>query len=64
MMLGADNNLIKWIHCYGCFCLAAGPSRRADLEILGYCLLQWACGRLPWEDNLQDKAKVAAMKIK
>nr|CAD7207418.1 unnamed protein product [Timema douglasi] len=28
-----------------------GPhSRRGDLETLGYNLLQWLCGRLPWED--------------
>nr|CAD7445768.1 unnamed protein product [Timema bartmani] len=25
-------------------------SRRGDLETLGYNLLQWLCGRLPWED--------------
>ena len=72
-MWGTDSSVIfvvkvnNMYHNYDClffFFLAAGPSRRADLEILGYCLLQWACGRLPWEDNLQDKAKVAAMKIK
>ena len=26
-------------------CLFVGPSPRGDLEILGYCLLQWSCGR-------------------
>uniref|UniRef100_A0A8C5T5H0 non-specific serine/threonine protein kinase n=1 Tax=Malurus cyaneus samueli TaxID=2593467 RepID=A0A8C5T5H0_9PASS len=30
------------------------PSRRGDLEILGYCMLQWLCGKLPWEQNLKD----------
>jgi len=35
------------------------PSRRADLEILGYCLLQWLCGKLPWEDKLGDPQYVA-----
>lgn len=25
------------------------PSRRSDLQILGFCLLHWLCGRLPWE---------------
>ena len=25
-------------------------SRRGDLETLGYNLLQWLCGRLPWEE--------------
>lgn len=40
------------------------PSRRADMEILGYCLLQWLCGRLPWEDKLNDKNYVAESKRK
>ncbi|XP_062503194.1 serine/threonine-protein kinase VRK1-like [Corticium candelabrum] len=31
------------------------PSRRGDLEILGYVLLQWSCGQLPWEVNLSNK---------
>ncbi len=42
----------------------ATPSRRGDLEILGYCLLQWLCGKLPWEDKLNDKNYVAAQKHK
>ncbi|ELR61503.1 Serine/threonine-protein kinase VRK2 [Bos mutus] len=37
-------------------------SRRSDLEILGYCLLRWLCGRLPWERNLQDPVAVQAAK--
>ncbi|XP_046371231.2 serine/threonine-protein kinase VRK1-like isoform X2 [Haliotis rufescens] len=40
------------------------PSRRGDVEILGYCLLQWLCGKLPWEDKLQDKNYVRDSKIK
>lgn len=40
------------------------PSRRGDMEILGYCLLQWLCGRLPWEDNLVNKDYVRDAKIK
>ncbi|XP_065919725.1 serine/threonine-protein kinase VRK1-like isoform X2 [Dysidea avara] len=40
------------------------PSRRSDLEILGYCLLQWASGRLPWEGNLSNKPAVASQKEK
>ncbi|XP_062359276.1 inactive serine/threonine-protein kinase VRK3 [Cinclus cinclus] len=33
-----------------------GPSRRSDLESLGYCLVKWLCGILPWSDEL-DKVK-------
>lgn len=40
------------------------PSRRGDLEILGFCLLQWLCSRLPWEDNLDDKDYVRDSKIR
>ncbi|KAJ8289020.1 hypothetical protein COCON_G00016790 [Conger conger] len=40
------------------------PSRRADLEILGYCMIQWLCGRLPWEDKLQDPVYVKDYKFK
>ena len=39
-------------------------SRRSDLEILGYCLLRWLCGRLPWEGCLQDPAAVQTAKTK
>ncbi|XP_029793266.1 serine/threonine-protein kinase VRK2 isoform X2 [Suricata suricatta] len=37
-------------------------SRRSDLETLGYCLLRWFCGRLPWERSLRDPAAVQAAK--
>ncbi|XP_067421286.1 serine/threonine-protein kinase VRK2 isoform X2 [Emydura macquarii macquarii] len=40
------------------------PSRRGDLEILGYCMLQWLCGKLPWEQNLKDPVAVQTAKIK
>ncbi|NXH16705.1 VRK3 kinase, partial [Bucco capensis] len=39
----------------------AGPSRRSDLESLGYCLLKWLCGFLPWSDEL-DKAETVMEK--
>ncbi|XP_055017549.1 serine/threonine-protein kinase VRK1 [Boleophthalmus pectinirostris] len=42
----------------------ATPSRRGDLEILGYCMVQWLCGRLPWEDKLQDPIYVRDSKIR
>ncbi|XP_052009026.1 serine/threonine-protein kinase VRK1-like isoform X2 [Xyrauchen texanus] len=40
------------------------PSRRADLEIMGYCMIQWLCGRLPWEDKLQDPLYVRDSKLR
>lgn len=40
------------------------PSRRADLEIMGYCMIQWLCSRLPWEDKLQDPLYVRDSKLR
>ncbi|XP_056447098.1 serine/threonine-protein kinase VRK1 isoform X1 [Gadus macrocephalus] len=40
------------------------PCRRSDLEILAYCMVQWLCGRLPWEDNLQDPVYVRDAKLR
>lgn len=37
-------------------------SRRGDLEILGYNLVQWLTGKLPWEDDLSDPEAVAESK--
>ncbi|XP_034531357.1 serine/threonine-protein kinase VRK1 [Notolabrus celidotus] len=42
----------------------ASPCRRSDLEILSYCMVQWLCGRLPWEDKLQDPLYVRDSKIR
>ncbi|AAR07494.1 142R [Yaba monkey tumor virus] len=42
----------------------AYPSRRGDLEILGYCMIKWMSGKLPWEDNLKNKEYVKSSKIK
>ncbi|XP_028994844.1 serine/threonine-protein kinase VRK1 [Betta splendens] len=42
----------------------ASPCRRSDLEILGYCMVQWLCGRLPWEDKLQDPIYVRDSKVR
>jgi len=39
------------------------PSCRGDLEILGYCMLQWMCSQLPWENNLVNKDYVRDKKI-
>ncbi|XP_054885844.1 serine/threonine-protein kinase VRK2 [Poeciliopsis prolifica] len=40
------------------------PSRRGDLQILGFCLLHWLCGSLPWDDVLKNPMKVQEAKIK
>lgn len=40
------------------------PSRRGDMEILGFCMMQWLCKRLPWEDNLENKDYVFKQKTK
>ncbi|GAB6021644.1 hypothetical protein CHUAL_004228 [Chamberlinius hualienensis] len=39
-------------------------SRRGDMEILGYNVVQWLCSRLPWEDNLKDPVRVHSEKTK
>uniref|UniRef100_A0A3Q4HJD2 non-specific serine/threonine protein kinase n=1 Tax=Neolamprologus brichardi TaxID=32507 RepID=A0A3Q4HJD2_NEOBR len=33
-------------------------SRRGDLQILGFCLLHWLCGSLPWDDVLKNPTQV------
>ncbi|XP_077179738.1 serine/threonine-protein kinase VRK1 isoform X1 [Paroedura picta] len=40
------------------------PSRRGDLQILGYCMIYWLSGHLPWEDNLKDPSYVRDSKIR
>ncbi|XP_068451637.1 serine/threonine-protein kinase VRK1 isoform X2 [Clinocottus analis] len=42
----------------------ATACRRSDLQILCYCMVQWLCGRLPWEDKLQDPLYVRDRKIR
>ncbi|CAL8383157.1 unnamed protein product [Arctogadus glacialis] len=39
----------------------AGPSRRSDLQSLGYCLLHWLTGTLPW-DSTSDPQTICAQK--
>ncbi|XP_058485508.1 inactive serine/threonine-protein kinase VRK3 isoform X1 [Solea solea] len=39
----------------------AAPSRRSDLQSLGYCMLRWHTGTLPWKD-LSRPDQVAASK--
>nr|XP_043902209.1 serine/threonine-protein kinase VRK2 isoform X1 [Solea senegalensis] len=40
------------------------PSRRGDLQILGFCLLHWLCGSLPWDKVLKYPAHVQEAKTK
>lgn len=42
----------------------AAPSRRGDLEVLGYCLLHWQCGTLPWLSMLRNPVQVQEAKAK
>lgn len=53
------------------FCLIApslrlflDPSRRSDLQILGFCLLHWLCGSLPWDKVLKDPTQVQEAKAR
>lgn len=56
----------KWLipHLSLLMLIPIALSRRSDLEILGYCLLRWLCGRLPWEQNLEDPVAVQTAKTK
>lgn len=47
-----------------CVRIYLAPSRRGDLEILGYCMVHWLSGHLPWEDNLKDPNFVRDSKIR
>ncbi|XP_034164623.2 inactive serine/threonine-protein kinase VRK3 [Pangasianodon hypophthalmus] len=40
----------------------AGPSRRSDLQSLGFCLLFWLTGALPWSPVTQSGSAVSAQK--
>lgn len=57
-------------HLITCLCSVlytfsvAAPSRRGDLEVLGYCLLHWQCGTLPWLSMLRNPVQVLEAKSK
>ncbi|XP_020859613.1 serine/threonine-protein kinase VRK3 isoform X2 [Phascolarctos cinereus] len=38
------------------------PSRRSDMQALGYCLLKWLYGALPWTGQLPDAQAVMRQK--
>ncbi|KAK6293607.1 hypothetical protein J4Q44_G00359330 [Coregonus suidteri] len=40
------------------------PSRRGDLEVLGFCLLHWLCGALPWDSVLKNPIQVQEAKTR
>jgi vaccinia related kinase len=39
-------------------------TRRSDLEILGYCIIHWLSGTLPWINLINNPEKVFQSKIK
>ncbi|XP_059760093.1 inactive serine/threonine-protein kinase VRK3 isoform X1 [Balaenoptera ricei] len=41
-----------------------GPSRRSDLQTLGYCLLKWLYGTLPWTKCLPNTEEIMELKQK
>ncbi|XP_073652756.1 serine/threonine-protein kinase VRK3 isoform X4 [Tursiops truncatus] len=41
-----------------------GPSRRGDLQTLGYCLLKWLYGTLPWTNCLPNTEDIMKLKQK
>nr|XP_054367490.1 inactive serine/threonine-protein kinase VRK3 isoform X1 [Mirounga angustirostris]XP_054367491.1 inactive serine/threonine-protein kinase VRK3 isoform X1 [Mirounga angustirostris] len=41
-----------------------GPSRRSDLQTLGYCLLKWLYGILPWTNCLPNIEGIMKLKQK
>lgn len=53
--------------CFSLFLVffsVAAPSRRGDLEVLGYCLLHWQYGTLPWLSVLRNPGQVQEAKAK
>ncbi|KAM3838129.1 serine/threonine-protein kinase VRK1-like [Diretmus argenteus] len=40
------------------------PSRRGDLQVLGFCLLHWLCGSLPWDHVLKNPGQVQDAKTR
>lgn len=41
-----------------------GPSRRSDLQTLGYCMLKWLYGSLPWTKCLPNTEEIMKLKQK
>ncbi|KAM9633420.1 serine/threonine-protein kinase VRK3 isoform 2-T7 [Trichechus inunguis] len=41
-----------------------GPSRRSDLQTLGYCMLKWLYGCLPWTNCLPNTNSIMKLKEK
>jgi vaccinia related kinase len=42
----------------------AQVTRRSDLEILGFCVIHWLCGTLPWIGLIKQPEQVQQSKIK
>lgn len=44
------------------FSVGSDPSRRSDLQILGFCLLHWLTGSLPWKGLVNNPTLVQEAK--
>ncbi|KAG7229914.1 hypothetical protein INR49_009632 [Caranx melampygus] len=70
LIVGAQLELklsIVWIFCAArvkTYVEHPSPSRRSDLQILGFCLLHWLCRSLPWDDVLRNPAQVQEAKTR
>lgn len=44
--------------------VGSDPSRRSDLQIVGFCLLHWLTGSLPWEGLVKNPSQVQEAKTR
>ena len=61
MRVGLSERLPEWPRS---FPPSPGPSRRSDLQTLGYCLLKWLYGTLPWTNCLPNTEEIMKLKQK
>lgn len=56
--------IVELVINYFNYNLYIAPSRRGDIEIIGYMLLRFFISQLPWETDLTNVDKVAKLKYK